>query len=998
MISGDSRKQPSEAELAALLHGLRYRGLVVGPDDAVRVAAVFRHADSWSHQRRIRVLKSLVARSQEERVVIDQLAPFLFVNADKAEAQPAAAATSLSVSTASTADEIVQPRFQSWSDAGKKTQSRRSQQGPAARQEQDVHEASQSLRPKSWRAALVIGGLIVMALFVSPRKPDTPGTLTSNTKMQETGTSKRDAELLTTSGQAQVEVYPPRWPWGILITIFSLLIFQQSAPLLRFRRQQFNIDKLAASTGPRTYRLDLPASRAGTPLDPDLVREAAFQLSAASASAPAPWLDVQQTVDTTVKKAGQLTLCFDTWFEHRPVIFIEDVTPSMARWSQFGSQIVAALSRQGGEVHHYFMDRMPHELSSDRDMQDRAPLEQILAGFSEPTIIVLSDATAVEQPGALSRSSWIGPLAHATWLHPRTPELWGPGVRALAERISVISLSDDGLLRLGTPQSGPGETAPRRWRPAQVIGRESTAHINAMRAALGEATFWWLTAGAVLDRVGTLNTRLWWALHSEKIIEAPRDRLERVWELPEVNVAPDGHVAISPDVREALIKVFRQEQPALASAVVQWAVSLVAADLNELDATSLAAVEARVIQARLQLLDVQLHDQAQRNLHSLAQDGFGEWVEVHDAEENVIQPMRLSLARAQKPSKERLATVAFGCAGLILSAVLFVFPIDFTPPSSQPIEIVLEATVNPTRIGTLVNLSWEIPQEVESPLPAQWQVWRNDEQVAQVADLNWQDQPSGSGPWQYQVRGVGADQDRPFASNLATITFDMVEISAGAFFMGCNEKVDTQCDDDEKPGHSVYLDAYSIDTFEVTVADYQRCVETEACSVEGLTEYSNCNWEKRDRTDHPLNCVDWEQATAYCAWAGKRLPTEAEWEKAARGDTDRRLYPWGNIWDSAKANTNESGQGGTVPVGSYPAGMYGLYDMAGNVWEWMSDWYDVDYYKQGSNRNMNGPENGGSRVLRGGSWYGSATYARVSGRSGGTPVYRSPDVGFRCAR
>jgi formylglycine-generating enzyme required for sulfatase activity len=184
--------------------------------------------------------------------------------------------------------------------------------------------------------------------------------------------------------------------------------------------------------------------------------------------------------------------------------------------------------------------------------------------------------------------------------------------------------------------------------------------------------------------------------------------------------------------------------------------------------------------------------------------------------------------------------------------------------------------------------------------------------------------------------------------------------------MGCNEKVDRECSNDEKPGREVYLDAYAIDSNEVMVAEYRRCVEAGACPTAGLTEYESCNWDKKERQNHPINCVNWQQAQTYCQWAGKRLPTEAEWEKAARG-TDSRLYPWGNEWDNNKANVGTSG---TTAVGSYAADTspYRVNDMAGNVWEWVQDWYAADYYKQGPVRNPKGPTSGQGRVVRGGSW------------------------------
>jgi formylglycine-generating enzyme required for sulfatase activity len=224
---------------------------------------------------------------------------------------------------------------------------------------------------------------------------------------------------------------------------------------------------------------------------------------------------------------------------------------------------------------------------------------------------------------------------------------------------------------------------------------------------------------------------------------------------------------------------------------------------------------------------------------------------------------------------------------------------------------------------------------------------------------------------------------------------EMVQVPAGEFWMGCNEKVDRECED-EKPGRKVYLDAFSIDKHEVTVAEYGRCVAAGKCAQPDAGE--GCNWGVEGRADHPINCVDWEQARAYCEWAGKRkrLPTEAEWEKAARG-TDGRVYPWGNHWDAKRANVDGNG---TVPVWSYQEGAspYGTLNMSGNVWEWVQDWYDKDYYQQGPDRNPKGPDSGEYKILRGGSWDFFPGLARVSYRGWGAPGVRVDAFGFRCAQ
>ncbi|MDP3768234.1 MAG: formylglycine-generating enzyme family protein, partial [Dehalococcoidia bacterium] len=215
----------------------------------------------------------------------------------------------------------------------------------------------------------------------------------------------------------------------------------------------------------------------------------------------------------------------------------------------------------------------------------------------------------------------------------------------------------------------------------------------------------------------------------------------------------------------------------------------------------------------------------------------------------------------------------------------------------------------------------------------------------------------------------------------------MVLVPAGEFWMGSKDY------DREKPRHRVHLDAFSIDKYEVTNALYGRFIQ-----ATGRAAPSYWNDSKWNGSSQPVVGVTWHDADAYCKWAGKRLPSEAEWEKAARG-TDGRKYPWGDQWDVSKANAdNELGK--TAAVGSYPGGAspYGAQDMAGNVWEWVADWYDKDYYKQSPERNPRGPDSGQYRVLRGGSWHDAPYYLRTADRSSSAPDFRNYDLGFRCAR
>lgn len=231
--------------------------------------------------------------------------------------------------------------------------------------------------------------------------------------------------------------------------------------------------------------------------------------------------------------------------------------------------------------------------------------------------------------------------------------------------------------------------------------------------------------------------------------------------------------------------------------------------------------------------------------------------------------------------------------------------------------------------------------------------------------------------------GIGSTRLRPADG------MEMIYVPEGEFTMGSDD-----LEEDEKPAHQVYLNAYWIDKTEVTNAMYAKCVADGACEFAGSSVRSS------DYPNDPVIGVMWEDAQAYCAWAGARLPTEAEWEKAARG-TDGRIYPWGNDKDPEKFYEISQCDPIYKPVGSYPAGSspYGALDMVGSVLEWVSDWYSSTYYKNSPSANPLGPENGDFHVLRSGSWSSDRNYVRAaycSSWAHGTVTYAN--VGFRCAR
>lgn len=282
----------------------------------------------------------------------------------------------------------------------------------------------------------------------------------------------------------------------------------------------------------------------------------------------------------------------------------------------------------------------------------------------------------------------------------------------------------------------------------------------------------------------------------------------------------------------------------------------------------------------------------------------------------------------------------------------------------------------------------------------------------------------------------------------------MVLIPEGIFLMGStsqdidrllelDRKIEAVRLNNEIPQREVYLSAYFIDKYPVTNAEYRKFIESNGYNQIAL--WSDAGWQYisqsnplqngdagsilNGESDCPAVNISWYEAEAFARWAGKRLPTEAEWEKAARG-TDGRIYPWGNKFEKTNLNSAESKNEKPTPVTKYPQGksFYGCFDMAGNVWEWTADWYDSQYYSRAPGKDPQGPEDAeqnpyfgqpeevgisiydlepssgnrtlsGCKVLRGGSWNGSGVvHVRCANRDYDEPNYKNDTIGFRCAK
>ena len=229
----------------------------------------------------------------------------------------------------------------------------------------------------------------------------------------------------------------------------------------------------------------------------------------------------------------------------------------------------------------------------------------------------------------------------------------------------------------------------------------------------------------------------------------------------------------------------------------------------------------------------------------------------------------------------------------------------------------------------------------------------------------------------------------------------MVLIPAGEFQMG---RAKTTVDDekgmrplilrDDRPVHAVKLNAYWMDAKEVSHAEYAKFV---ASAGHPAPRHWMQGEMPPERADHPVYNVDWHDAKAYCEWAGKRLPTEAEWERAARGGLEGKEYPWGDEGvnpERARYNTPL----GPGPTGKLPKNGFGLHDMAGGVSEWTADWFDRTYYERSPAENPKGPEEGLYKIIRGGAWSDSPARLKVHFRNWVRPDQKTPNIGFRCVK
>ena len=372
---------------------------------------------------------------------------------------------------------------------------------------------------------------------------------------------------------------------------------------------------------------------------------------------------------------------------------------------------------------------------------------------------------------------------------------------------------------------------------------------------------------------------------------------------------------------------------------------------GELSAEAQAIEEARKLREENQRLKAELTNTGQQKVDRKSHE------EINRRE----QPEQAEVTETQKNGKKRrfsgCAWAAVGGGGLLVIGGMFlVFLLLFMNEGNNSSGLAFSASKTPTRTQTL-------PKTATRTIPST-QIQSSTPSLTPTPDF-----------------GIGSTQ----VSDMDGMV--QVYVPAGEFEMGS-----TDGEDDEEPVHMVYLDAYWIDQTEVTNAMYARCVADGACGEPGGKYYGDTNYE-----DHPVVYVSWYDAEDYCTWAGRELPSEAQWEKAARG-INGGIYPWGNAAPDCNLVNYYGCNENVIEVGSLEAGAsyYEVLDMAGNVMEWVFDWYDSDYYSGSVEKNPENTSYSGKKVLRGGSWFGNSIGVGSANRSWGPPDNVCDQVGFRC--
>ncbi|HEX7838002.1 MAG TPA: hypothetical protein VF469_11095 [Kofleriaceae bacterium] len=548
-------------ELSHLIGLLRGQGIAIGVDDVTRIAAVLHHMRDWSRERRMRALKTLLAKSSDERKRFDHVAAVLLA--------PAAEAASLAPPLGTA-------------------------EPPEPPEPHVVHVD----RRRRW--LLVAGGAVLvaaLALYAIRRTPEPvqPIDAAAGTANPPSGAS----EVAPTVPSPPVATPPPipessslpatlrgvAMGFGVaslLFAVWSLLAWRSD------RRRHAAIEGLVRSSGRRTAGVHADCASLH-PIDRRTVSSLAHMLVAPAPTELETALDPGATVEQTARNAGRLTLCYERDRHQPPLILVEDVSRSMERWPAHAEQIARAIEAQGQPVERRFMAGDPMQICDRRSLD--GPSERIDDLTAHGRVVIVSDAAHFDQEPA-RMACRARALDGTIWLQPRPGELWRSGARWVNDRAFARTLGTvPGSL------TSPTRVAPVWHPPRPRADADETA--DAWRSALGDDAYLALAATALLDLAVSWTTTLVWALISDGVIAPPWQQFERVWDLPEMTLLSGGRISLAPELRDRLIAAARGERPELLHRVAHWIDARLAAANEAAGDGSLGATVGDVYRDRI---------------------------------------------------------------------------------------------------------------------------------------------------------------------------------------------------------------------------------------------------------------------------------------------------------------------------------------------------------------------------------------------------------------
>lgn len=533
----------STVVLTELLCTLKSSGFSVGVDDAIRIAKVFQHSSEWSPERKRFILSTLVVRTEHERLLFEQISEQLFPTPlSKVESQVTREKTKeyenvyrVAFGDEQELDKLKAKKFQ-W----------------FCYQNLNINKLKHIFGNLNILFycffAFVLLSFLFVPLYLLIGYPDS--LLQQASKF-----------ILTSS--------------VMLIPLYTILLILYLGVWRRKSAYHKLILALQVSKGTRTYRIGDNAYWGSEPLPVKWLSEFTFTIYAPNTKNDSDLVDARSTIHETLRQAGIINFQYKRVNFHSEIVFIEDVSSSMARWPYHATQIVQSLRRQGAQVLHLYMFQTPHELSEHKSMVQGKPISFYASNHRDPLLLLWGDTEKLSYTELSDQDSWMLAVKNGIWIHPRCQSRWNSATKVLATHIRVLSLNYDKTFQDYRFSKSLTTFSEEYWTPPKFISISARSQLKVWRHELGEETFWWLSGGAILAQRASLTTSLWWGMISDGVFSPSSTSIDRVWDIPDLKISKNGSVFFPQGWEEQLIDIFKKENIVLYKRVIKWVLQLI---------------------------------------------------------------------------------------------------------------------------------------------------------------------------------------------------------------------------------------------------------------------------------------------------------------------------------------------------------------------------------------------------------------------------------------